>query len=57
MFQSLIVAGTLIAICYAQPIFISVVIPILIAYYLLQKFYVTTARQARRKHANSPFFN
>ncbi len=56
LFQSLIVAGTLIAICYAQPIFISVVIPILIAYYLLQKFYVTTARQARRKHANSPFF-
>ena len=43
--QSLTVAGTLIVICYALPIFISVVVPILILYYLLQKFYVATARQ------------
>lgn len=30
---------------YSNPLFISVVIPIGIMYYLLQKFYVTTARQ------------
>ena len=45
------VIGTLFVICFANYWFIIVVIPILIMYYFLQKFYVTTARQV-----NSDFF-
>ena len=38
------VVGTIVVICYTIPIFTAVVIPIAIMYYLLQKFYVSTAR-------------
>ncbi len=57
--QSLTVAGTLIVICYALPIFVTVVVPILIAYYLLQKFYVATARQVKRMESitRSPVYS
>ena len=41
------VVGTLFVICFANYWFIIVVIPILIMYYFLQKFYVTTARQVK----------
>ena len=40
-------AGTLFVICFANYWFVIVVIPILIMYYFLQKFYVTTARQVK----------
>ncbi len=57
--QALIVGGTLVVICYALPIFISVVVPILIMYYLLQKFYVATARQVKRMESvtRSPIYS
>ena len=41
------VVGTLFVICFANYWFVIVVIPILIMYYFLQKFYVTTARQVK----------
>ena len=38
------VIGTIVVICFANPIFTAVVVPIMLMYYFLQKFYVTTAR-------------
>ena len=43
------VIGTIFIICFSNPIFITVVVPIFIMYYFLQKFYVTTARQVRTR--------
>ena len=53
------VIGTIFIICFASPIFISVVVPIFIMYYFLQKFYVTTARQVKRMEAvtRSPIYS
>ena len=53
------VLGTLFVICFANPIFAAVVVPILIMYYLLQKFYVTTARQVKRMESitRSPIYS
>lgn len=42
------VIGTIFIICFSNPIFVSVVVPVFIMYYFLQKFYVTTARQVRQ---------
>ena len=52
------VIGTIIVIIFALPIFIVVVIPIAIAYYFLQKFYVATARQVKRMESitRSPIY-
>ena len=57
--QGLTVAGTVIAVVYALPIFIVIVIPIGILYYFIQKFYVATARQVKRMESitRSPIFN
>jgi ATP-binding cassette subfamily C (CFTR/MRP) protein 1 len=46
LYQLLLVIGTLVAIVFAMPIFILVVIPLAVVFYFLQKVYVTTARQA-----------
>jgi ATP-binding cassette subfamily C (CFTR/MRP) protein 1 len=56
--QLLNVLGTLVAIIFAMPIFILVVIPVAIFYYFLQKFFVATARQLKRMEAisRSPIF-
>jgi len=56
--QLLNVLGTLVAIVFAMPIFIVVVIPIAVVYYFLQKFYVATARQVKRMESisRSPIF-
>lgn len=53
------VIGTIFVICFANPIFISVVVPIALMYYFLQKFYVTTARQVKRLEAitRSPIYS
>ncbi|TRY61972.1 hypothetical protein TCAL_10708 [Tigriopus californicus] len=57
--QSFNVLGTLVVICFANPIFIAVVIPIILMYYFLQKFYVTTARQVKRMESitRSPIYS
>ena len=46
--QSFTVIGTAVVICFANPIFIAVIIPIALMYYFLQRFYVATARQVKR---------
>ena len=38
------VIGTIFIICFANPIFAAVIVPIAIVYYFVQKFYVATAR-------------
>ncbi|KDR24195.1 Multidrug resistance-associated protein 1, partial [Zootermopsis nevadensis] len=42
------VVATLVVISYSTPIFISVIIPIGIIYYFIQRFYVSTSRQLKR---------
>ena len=49
--QSFNVIGTLFVICFANPLFLTVVVPIVLMYYFLQKFYVATARQVKRMEA------
>ena len=53
------VIGTLIAIIFALPIFIVVIIPIALIFYFVQKFYVTTARQVKRLESitRSPIYS
>eukprot|EP00095_Tigriopus_kingsejongensis_P010546 maker-scaffold349_size200065-snap-gene-1.33 protein:Tk10546 transcript:maker-scaffold349_size200065-snap-gene-1.33-mRNA-1 annotation:"multidrug resistance-associated protein 1 isoform x1" len=57
--QSFNVLGTLVVICFANPIFIAVVVPVALMYYFLQKFYVTTARQVKRMESitRSPIYS
>ncbi|XP_077114465.1 ATP-binding cassette sub-family C member 2 [Ranitomeya variabilis] len=42
------VISTLFLICWATPIFAAVIVPLVILYYFVQRFYVTTCRQLRR---------
>ena len=53
------VLGTFVAISYASPIFIALVIPIGLAYVIVQKIYVKTARQLKRLEsaARSPIYS
>ena len=53
------VIGTLIAIIFALPIFIVVIIPIAFVFYFVQKFYVATARQVKRLESitRSPIYS
>ena len=56
MFQ---VVGTLVVITCITPIFASVILPIGILYYLMQRFYIPTSRQLRRLESisRSPIFS
>ncbi|KAK9889603.1 hypothetical protein WA026_006976 [Henosepilachna vigintioctopunctata] len=42
------VIGTLIVTSYTAPVFIGVIIPLGLVYYLIQKFYIETSRQLKR---------
>ena len=59
MNQILNVIGTIFILCFTNPIFTAVVVPIGIAYYLVQKFYVATARQVKRLESisRSPIYS
>lgn len=56
---SFTVLSTLAVITYSTPIFLSVVLPLGIVYYLMQKFYIPTSRQLQRLESTtkSPIFN
>ena len=41
------------AIVFAMPIFLAVILPVSVGYYFLQKFYVATARQVKRMESIS----
>ncbi|XP_046664349.1 multidrug resistance-associated protein 1-like isoform X2 [Homalodisca vitripennis] len=53
------VVGTLVVITWSTPAFASIIIPVGLLYYLLQKFYVTTSRQLKRIESvsRSPVFS
>jgi ABC-type multidrug transport system fused ATPase/permease subunit len=57
--QLLGVIGTILIICYANPYFIAVVIPLGFVFYFLQKFYIATARQVKRLESisRSPIYS
>ncbi|XP_076439591.1 multidrug resistance-associated protein 1-like [Babylonia areolata] len=47
------VVGTIIVISIGTPLFLSVIVPLLIFYYLVQRFYVATSRQLKRLESTS----
>ncbi len=57
--QLLGVIGTVIIICFANPLFIAVIIPLGVVFYFLQKWYITTARQVKRLESisRSPIYS
>ncbi len=57
--QLLGVLGTIIIVCYSNVYFLAVVIPLGFGFYLLQKFYVSTARQVKRLESisRSPIYS
>lgn len=42
------VFGTIIVISYSTPWFLVVVVPLVVCYYFIQKFYIKTSRQLKR---------
>ena len=52
------VVGTVVVIIFAMPIFVAVILPLSVIYYLVQKIYVATARQVKRMEsvARSPIY-
>ena len=59
LFSCFAVLATLVAISYASPIFIALIIPIGVIYFIVQKIYVKTARQLKRLEsaARSPIYS
>ena len=57
--QSFTIIGTIGVICVTNPVFIAIIIPIGIGYWLLQKVYVATSRQLRRMESatRSPIYS
>ena len=57
--QSFTIIGTIGIICVTNPVFIAIIIPIGVGYWLLQKVYVATSRQLRRMESatRSPIYS
>ncbi|TRY70343.1 hypothetical protein TCAL_02430 [Tigriopus californicus] len=51
--------GTIAIICFTNPIFIAIFVPLFICYYFIQKIYIATSRQIKRLNsiARSPIYS